>query len=453
MILFDNWRIKYVGELLAHQYDNLSRTLLVKGVPDGYDWAMMVQIKEYFDVIALAPMEEGVGVVLTEEQLSLDGYYSMQLVGTLKDDGVTKRHTNALQVYVGASLSGDANWPEVPSEFSQMEDRIRELNSHPPVPGTQGYWLIWDPDKDAYVESELPLPEGSGGGSVDVDATLTQSGKAADAAAVGDALSSLSEEIANVPGGKDGVSPTASVEQIEGGVVLTVEDARGTTTATLHDGATGPAGPQGETGPQGPAGPTGETGPQGPAGADGLGVPVATAEDEGKVPVVQADGTYGLEQMAGGGWELITDVTIDEDGGGGASLIVTKNDKGEDFEYRQCMICLSGTVIEDWPSGASQNFYLYANNTGAGSSASQNLARLAVGAGGTTYQSTIELSIFGGLLRTIACGGKDDISSLIIRSESPIDTFKSVRMSCYGNSQWCTVPFAAGGRIVIYGRK
>ena len=256
MILFDNWRIKYVGELLAHQYDNLSRTLLVKGVPDGYDWAMMVQIKEYFDVIALAPMEEGVGVVLTEEQLSLDGYYSMQLVGTLKDDGVTKRHTNALQVYVGASLSGDANWPEVPSEFSQMEDRIRELNSHPPVPGTQGYWLIWDPDKDAYVESELPLPEGSGGGSVDVDATLTQSGKAADAAAVGDALSSLSEEIASVPGGKDGVSPTASVEQIEGGVVLTVEDGRGTTTATLHDGATGPAGPQGETGPQGAAGHT-----------------------------------------------------------------------------------------------------------------------------------------------------------------------------------------------------
>ena len=285
MILFDNWRIKYVGELLAHQYDNLSRTLLVKGVPDGYDWAMMVQVGKYFDVIALAPMEEGVGVVLTEEQLSLDGYYSMQLVGTLKDDGVTKRHTNALQVYVGASLSGDANWPEVPSEFSQMEDRIRELNSHPPVPGTQGYWLIWDPDKDAYVESELPLPEGSGGGSVDVDTTLTQSGKAADAAAVGDALSSLSEEIASVPGGKDGVSPTASVEQIEGGVVLTVEDARGTTTATLHDGATGPAGPQGETGPQGEP------------GADGLGVPAATAEDAGKVPVVQEDGTYGLANI------------------------------------------------------------------------------------------------------------------------------------------------------------
>ena len=45
-----------------------------------------------------------------------------------------------------------------------------------------------------------------GGGSVDVDATLTQSGKAADAAAVGDALSALSEEIANLPSGGGGTT-------------------------------------------------------------------------------------------------------------------------------------------------------------------------------------------------------------------------------------------------------
>lgn len=159
MILFDNWRIKYVGELLARQYDNLSRTLLVKGVPDGWDWTMMVQTGEYFDVIALAPMEEGVGVVLTEEQLSLDGYYSMQLVGTLKDDGVTKRHTNVLQVYVGESLSGDANWPTVPSEFRQIENNIRELNANPPIPGENGYWMIWDLDSHSYVESAFPLPD------------------------------------------------------------------------------------------------------------------------------------------------------------------------------------------------------------------------------------------------------------------------------------------------------
>ncbi len=49
-----------------------------------------------------------------------------------------------------------------------------------------------------------------------------------------------------------------------------------------------------DTDAQGPQGETGATGPQGPAGADGIGLPVATAEDAGKVPVVGADGSYTL---------------------------------------------------------------------------------------------------------------------------------------------------------------
>ena len=44
--------------------------------------------------------------------------------------------------------------------------KIIDLNNHPPVPGNKGYWLIWDTDRGAYVESDLPLPEvSSGGGS------------------------------------------------------------------------------------------------------------------------------------------------------------------------------------------------------------------------------------------------------------------------------------------------
>ena len=47
---------------------------------------------------------------------------------------------------------------------------------------------------------------GSGGGSVDVDDTLTKAGKAADAAVVGNRLSALSEEIANLPSGGSGLT-------------------------------------------------------------------------------------------------------------------------------------------------------------------------------------------------------------------------------------------------------
>ena len=43
--------------------------------------------------------------------------------------------------------------------------KIIDLNNHPPVPGNKGYWLLWDTDKGEYVESDLPLPEVSGGGS------------------------------------------------------------------------------------------------------------------------------------------------------------------------------------------------------------------------------------------------------------------------------------------------
>ena len=34
--------------------------------------------------------------------------------------------------------------------------KLIDLNNHPPVPGNNGYWMIWDTDKGVYVESELP---------------------------------------------------------------------------------------------------------------------------------------------------------------------------------------------------------------------------------------------------------------------------------------------------------
>ena len=34
--------------------------------------------------------------------------------------------------------------------------KLIDLNNHPPVPGNNGYWMLWDTDKGVYVESELP---------------------------------------------------------------------------------------------------------------------------------------------------------------------------------------------------------------------------------------------------------------------------------------------------------
>ena len=72
-------------------------------------------------------------------------------------------------------------------------------------------------------------------------------------------------------------------------------------------GATGAQGPQGIQGEQGIQGPVGPTGPQGPAG---LGVPSPTAEDAGKVPVANADGTgYELGDV-----QVSVDATLTQEG-------------------------------------------------------------------------------------------------------------------------------------------
>lgn len=156
MILFRDWTIE-ANDLLGRQFDNLCRRLEVTGnLPAGWEWTMLVQVGDAMDIIPLEPMAGGVGHTLTENQLSLSGYYSMQLRGT---QGDTVKHTNIIRLFVADSLSGSKQWPAVPSEFLDVERRIAALNAHPPIPGKDGYWLIWNPSKDEYEGSVFQLPE------------------------------------------------------------------------------------------------------------------------------------------------------------------------------------------------------------------------------------------------------------------------------------------------------
>lgn len=162
MITFADWTIDSCGHPIAMQYDNLSRTLSVLGdLPEGWTWAMLVEADGNLNIIALSPIEGGVGVTLTADMLSVTGYYTMQLRGT---QGDMVRHTNTIQVYIPESLSGDAEWPSVPSEFTQVEQNIIAINNNPPKPGPDGNWLIYNPDTGEYEESDIPLPGGGGFG-------------------------------------------------------------------------------------------------------------------------------------------------------------------------------------------------------------------------------------------------------------------------------------------------
>ncbi len=122
MIQYRDWYIWTQGQVVARQFDHMTRSLEVVGeLPEGWEWTVIVRVGEYMDYLPLTPTQTGASITLTAQQLALPGMYSIQLRGK---QGELVRHTNVLSVYVPASLSGDANWPEIPSEFTRLEQRV-----------------------------------------------------------------------------------------------------------------------------------------------------------------------------------------------------------------------------------------------------------------------------------------------------------------------------------------
>lgn len=279
MIVFKDWQIAITGTI-ARQYDNLSRRIDVTGdLPEGFTWRLLVRCGSNADTILLTHTDTGVGAVLTADNLSVAGEYEIQLKGTAAD-GVTTRHTNIAVTCIPRSMTGVGAWPQVPTEFTQIEANITELYQHPPIPGSNGYWLVWDADKDEYVESQLALPEvsvgpqgpkGEKGDKGDAftydDFTVEQlaalKGEKGDTGAQGpkgDKGDTGPQGIKGDTGtagadGKDGTSATHSWN----GTVLTITSASGTSSANLK----GDKGDKGDTGAQGPKGDTGPTGSDG----------------------------------------------------------------------------------------------------------------------------------------------------------------------------------------------
>lgn len=122
--------------------------------------------------------------------------------------------------------------------------KVIDLNNHPSIPGENGYWLIWDTDSGAYVESELPLPAVS----VGPQGPQGEKGDKGDAFTYSDFTA---EQLAALKGEKGDTGATGP------------QGPKGDT------GDVGPQGPKGDTGDTGPQGPKGDTGPQGPKGDTG----------------------------------------------------------------------------------------------------------------------------------------------------------------------------------------
>lgn len=329
VIHYEDWRLwADPGPVIARQYDNLTRRLEITGdLPEGWDWTLLVQAdREHLDLIALRPMEGGMGVDLTAEMLALSGYYTIQLRG---NQGELVRHTNQVRIFIPSSLSGDANWPEVPSEFSQVEANIRELNAHPPYPGDAGYWMVWDLETDTYIQSPLPLPpvaEGPPGKAATITVGETVTGDPDTPAKVENTgtenAAVLRFTIPRGAAGPTGATPDISVEVtgLPAGSEPTVEVSGTPEQPVIALGI--PAGRQGEPGGKGDPGTPGKDGPPGQAATVEIaetetvepGTPAAMVELPESTPQARrykAQVPQGIQGPAGAGVPPADDVPED----------------------------------------------------------------------------------------------------------------------------------------------
>ena len=237
---------------------------------------------------------------------------SIMLKGYDADSDPVIEFVGSTAITVTPFSAGGPNPPPA-SEFEQalkemyvILGQVENIATYPPIIGDNCNWMVYDKASGGYVDSGKPSrgaegprgpagaqgPQGDPGPQGPIGPTGPQ-GPKGDKGDTGE-TGPMGPQGPIGPQGEQG--PRGEPGE---------QGPQGPTGATGPQGEPGPKGdpgPQGEPGEQGPAGPQGEPGPEGPAGPKGdpgLGVPVPTAQDAGKVPMVSESGDgYELNEVA-----------------------------------------------------------------------------------------------------------------------------------------------------------
>ena len=97
------------------------------------------------------PIDVGNNLVKVPEWFTQQDHFYITLFGRNDNQEVP---TNVVPLRLDKS---NTLWEkDAPEPQPSWIVKLIDLNNHPPVPGNNGYWMIWDTDKGTYVESELP---------------------------------------------------------------------------------------------------------------------------------------------------------------------------------------------------------------------------------------------------------------------------------------------------------
>ena len=175
-------KVTIVDKTLGYQGDNPVDTIQVTVDKDStwnYKLDMYKGKSKCFDSVLMTREGNICTVQLTNEILSYGGRYIFQLRGYTDTQTY---HSDIFESWVNASIEyqddckqGDCECDcKLPTEFYQVEDNVTEINNHPPYPGDNNKWMIWDVNKHQYVESDIDVV-GGGGGDYQTKDNLTTS--------------------------------------------------------------------------------------------------------------------------------------------------------------------------------------------------------------------------------------------------------------------------------------
>lgn len=122
----------------------------------GWNFTLLIQRMEdnSVDQIFFTRQDSVIYSVLTADMLPVSGRY----IGQFQiSQGMMVGLTNQFEFWVENTVNLEDAFTPIPTAFLQLATNVRILYEHPPTPGENGYWMIWNPMTGEYEQSDIAV--------------------------------------------------------------------------------------------------------------------------------------------------------------------------------------------------------------------------------------------------------------------------------------------------------